>query len=195
MRSTQLLQILVLLVVLSLPNPQCAATSDQAQVDANSERIRKSRLRVTGKVTVNAPLHSVWLSIHEARTEDPDLSNCQVLVDHECSSIIKETMVIPLLGEANCTLSFTDLPPYRMDYKLIESNKFTTFDGSWILLSSRDGLSTVVWLSCSSSLRQHVPSFLMKAITARKIDNRLNFVKSLAEKREVHASTTVAETN
>lgn len=81
-------------------------------------------------------------------------------------------------------MHFVESPPGRIDYSLMTSDKFKTFDGCWVLVPSRDRRSTRLALTCDSDLGIPVPPFLLKMIASKKIGKRLAFVKSLAETKE-----------
>ncbi len=145
---------------------------------------KKNQRPVTSKIVIKAPLAEVWSSIHRARSQDPELTSFKILTVDENHAIVRQTMMLPFLGEARCLLSLTDSPPNRIDYKLIESNSFKTFDGTWLLSPVSYGQSTRIDLTCYSDLKKPVPQFLLRAITARKMRKRLDFVKFLAEKKK-----------
>lgn len=159
------------------------------QVSNASQVARIPHVAIMASVTVKARPQVVWLSIHEARTSDPQLIRCKLLAEDGRNSTIKETFVVPLLGDATCTLSLVDLPPNKMSYTLIESDTFKTFNGSWTLAASADGKSTNLNLSCDAEVKKVVPQFLLKVITTGKMRKRLNFVKLLAERKELQLQT------
>jgi hypothetical protein len=150
----------------------------------------KSCVSVTTNIVIKARPELVWLSIEEARTSDPSLSSCKVLIEGDHSSTIRETFAIPLLGEATCTLSLLELPLSRISYTLMESDTFKTFEGSWLLVPSPGSHSTRLSLSCNSDMKNPVPQMLLRMITGKKIGKRLDFVKSLAEKKETQMQKT-----
>jgi hypothetical protein len=72
-----------------------------------------------------------------------------------------------------------------MDYKLLTSDTFTTFDGSWIMTPGSDGHSTRLSLSCDAVPKRAVSSFFLHMIIAGKVKKRLVFVKTIAEQKEI----------
>jgi hypothetical protein len=151
----------------------------------NGDRNARAHPPVTVSVIIKARPELIWRSIHEARTKDSGLSSCKILSENGLNSIVEETLAIPVLGDATCILSLIDLPPNRVDYKLIKSDTFKIFDGSWILTTGSDRQSTRLDLSCNADLKIGVPQFLLRMIVAKKILKRLDFVKTLAESKEV----------
>jgi len=169
------------------------AASNVNSSEAGSDKSRKPREPVTANITIKARSDLVWLSIHEARTEDPELLSCKVIKEDGRCSTVKETFAIPVVGEATCIISLIDSPPNRIDYKLMESDTFKAFDGRWTLVPSSDGQSTRLELSCNTDLKIGVPQFLLRMVAARKIGKRLDFVKTLAEKKELQMSATAVQ--
>jgi len=181
-RAQQASWIAILLLVLI----QASSAVSQAS-EENPCAQKKNQPPVTSKIVIKAPLEQVWKSIHKARSEDPELTSYKVLTVDDNHAIVRQTMVLPFFGEARFLLSLTDLPPNRIDYNLIESNSFKTFDGTWLLSPLSHGQSTQIDLTCYSELKTPVPQFLLRAVTARKMRKRLDYVKYLAEKNEKHS--------
>jgi len=151
--------------------------------------IQKPPAPVSEGVNVKARPQAIWLSILEARTADPGLTSCKMLSENGRRSVLKETFMVPVLGDVGCTLSLLDSPPNRMDYKLINSDTFTTFDGSWVMTPGANEHSTRLVLSCDAVPKRAVPPFFLHMVIDRKVKKRLDFVKTLAERKEIQMQT------
>jgi Polyketide cyclase / dehydrase and lipid transport len=179
---TKLSLLVVILTMLVCCSNVQANQLNQGESDTGPKKRNLSP--VSSSITIKAPLERVWSSIHKARSKDPELTNYSVLITEGNREIAQQTMMLPFIGEARCIVSLDDSPPNRIDYRLIESNSFKTFDGTWLLSSVSKGQATRIDLTCYSELKEPVPQFILKAVTARKMRKRLDFVKMLAEKKE-----------
>ncbi len=143
-----------------------------------------SAVNVVSVINIKASLKLVWKSIERARTEDPGLVKCEVVAHGGGRSTIIQTFAVPILGEISCRLALLELPPNEMDYSLIDSNMFKTFEGQWLLSAGANAHSSRLSLSCKSDLKKPVPQIILGLITAGRVKKRLNFIKMLAEKME-----------
>ncbi len=190
MVSAQQKQIIPSLVVALFLSIGITKATNTIQSGINADKRDKSCVSVTTHIIIKARPELVWLSIEEARTTDPSLSSCKVLVEGVHSSTIRETFAIPIFGEATCTLSLLELPLTKISYTLMESDTFKTFDGNWLLAPCPGSHSTKLSLSCNSDMKKPVPQMLLRMITGKKIGKRLDFVRALAEKKETQMQIT-----
>lgn len=143
----------------------------------------KPRDWVTGKVTIKAPVSTVWYSVHEERKKDPDLAYSKVLEQSEHEVTLEQKFVLlPMLGTSVCVMKDTEIPQQRIDYHLLKSDHFKALEGSWVLTPSADGKSTVLELSSHIDLGIPVPRCFVNGALSKKIERRLDHVKTMAEK-------------
>jgi len=190
MMSAQHKQIIVSLAVTLLLSIEITEARNISHDGVDTAKKGKSCVSVSTNITIKARPALVWLSIQEARIADPSLSSCKVLIEGDNSSTIRETFAIPFLGEATCTLALLELPLSSISYTLTESDTFKTFEGSWLLAPCAGSHATRLTLSCNSDMKKPVPQMLLRMITAKKIGKRLDFVKSLAERKETQMQIT-----
>jgi hypothetical protein len=187
--SIQKQQLLPLLVaVLLFSTLPVRAQENQTAQDCEREKKTRETLRLVA--TIKARPECVWSSVHDARTKYPGLASAKMISEDERGSVFEQTFVVPFIGDTSCTFSLCDIPPSRMDYKLIESNIFSAIDGSWLLAPGLDGHSTSVELSCYVTAKRVLPKFLLKLILGRKLGKQLDFVKTTAEKKELEMQAT-----
>jgi hypothetical protein len=137
---------------------------------------------VRGTIRVQAPPEIVWYSVHETRKKDPDLAYSKVL-EHSVNEELYEEkfQLVPLVGSATCVLRDKEVPLKRIDYELVKSDHFKAMNGSWIFVASEDGKSTLLELTSHLDTGMPVPQSFVDGNLARKIERRLNHVKSVAE--------------
>jgi len=185
-RKQQVLPSLIFVFLLGLG--MAGADENQAAEDGVGER--KARVSHKLSATIKARPEFVWSSIHEARTKYPGLESAKVISEDERGSVFEQKFVVPFLGEATSRFALSDLPPNRVDYKLLNSDLFTIMDGSWILAPEQDGHSTRVEVSCHVTAKRILPKLLLKVMLERKLTKQLDFVKTTAEKKELEVLPT-----
>lgn len=163
---------LIATAFLSLMSQPAMATSDN---DHNS---------VSAAVTVNARPGLVFEAIRMQRTTDParkviSSSGNEIVIDEHFHGL-------PVIGRARCTYKEIESPPERLEYCLIDSDKFKTFAGSWTLSPSADGQSTEVRLTTSleTGLRLPFAKQLTNTHALKDVQRRLHRVKTHAEEQE-----------
>ncbi|MBN9395308.1 MAG: SRPBCC family protein [Candidatus Melainabacteria bacterium] len=147
---------------------------------------------VSAVVEIKAPPEVVWKAVHEERKHDPDLAYSKVLQENGDEALIEQKMVlIPVIGAAVNQIHQKETLNERIDYKLVKSDRFKAMEGSWVLDPVKDG--TKLTLSTHIDIGMPVPKTMMNSITQKKIQKRLNNVKSQAEtmaKNIAQANTT-----
>lgn len=161
--------LLVLLLFTSLFCPALARNSD-----CNNG--------VSAGVVVHAKPQIVVQSIRNQRIEDP--GGTKELSRSENEILVEETFFnLPVIGRAMCTYKET----YRdnsVEYKMVTSNRFKSFQGSWTLKPDKNGSDTYVELSSFVDTGLCVPMGrqITNFVTLRDVKERLLFVKHSAER-------------
>jgi len=166
--------------------PANAQESQPVEEHGDEKKIRES-LKL--KVTINARSEFVWSAVHDARTKYPGLTSAKMISEDEQKSVFEQTFQVPFIGYTNCTFALTDYPPGRLEYKLLQSTYFSVLDGTWILIPGVDGHSTDVEVSCNVAGKGIVPRFVLKMILSRKLAKQVDFVKAVAENKELETKS------
>jgi hypothetical protein len=132
--------------------------------------------------TVKAKPTVVWEAIrHQRKT---DVEHRKLLSYHDNEATIEEKFPgLPIIGAATCLYKECEVPLKRIDYSMISSDQFRTFEGSWVLTPSADGQETEVDLSSSLDPGVRVPFWkeISKMATMKHIRKRLEDVQHDAE--------------
>jgi hypothetical protein len=137
---------------------------------------------VHAEIKIEAPPHLVWNVVHEERKHDPDMAYSKVLSEKDNEVLLEQKFtVLPVIGTSVCTMQQKETPDSRIDYKLIKSDRFKVMEGSWVLVPSADNKSTTLQLTTTLDLGMPVPRGIFNAITAKKLDRRLQHIKTMAE--------------
>jgi len=183
--------LLSLLVILLLDAVPAHAQENRSTEERDGEK--KTHEWINLESTINARPEYVWSAVHDARTKYPGLASAKIISQDDQKSVFEQRFLVPFVGYTSCTFSLVDLPPDRLEYKLLKSTFFSALDGTWILSPAADGHSTDVKLSCHVAGKGVVPNFVLKKVLSRKLGKQLDFVKTTAEKKEVE--TKASETN
>lgn len=180
----QVLKCIAFLALLSLSQGKSSASEQLEQNGTDRAMITSQSNQHAGlqaKVLINAPVEIVWRTVHEQRRNDPDLAYSKVLEQNGNYSVLEQKFVLlPVIGAAICTMSNNEQPLRRIDYKLLKSDRFKAMDGSWILTPLNPKCTM---LELSSYLDLGIPGTrpLINAVTTKKLQRRLNAVKTTAE--------------
>lgn len=91
MLSIQNKQVVSSLLVVLFFSTSIAQASNLDPSQKNIGQGQKARSPITVSVTIKARPELVWLSIHEDRTEDPELVSSKVLEDDGNNSVLEQT--------------------------------------------------------------------------------------------------------
>jgi len=162
--------------------PQVTKCASTVKIDFGAKSKTNPNSWVRGTVHVHAPPEIVWYSVHETRKKDPDLAYSKVLERSLNEETYEEKFqLLPLLGSATCVLKDKEIPLKRIDYELVKSDHFKAMDGSWVFVASEDGKSTILELTSHLDTGMPVPQSFVDGNLAKKIERRLNHVKTVAE--------------
>lgn len=136
---------------------------------------------VRSQLVVKAQPQVVYDAILALRVDDP--SAVKQLSRSEKQSVIEEKFDrLPIIGRAICVYVETYTPWQRIDYRMIRSDKFKAFEGSWVV-TPQDEESAIVELSSYIDTGLSIPFArqITDATTLRDVKKRLALVKKSAE--------------
>jgi hypothetical protein len=135
---------------------------------------------VSNTIVVNAKVQAVFHAIQQART----CGGLRKLVSYKNSQAVIEEQFqgLPLIGSAKCVYQENEVSPSRIDYKMIESDKLSKFEGSWILKQETDGRTSVTLTSDTEcGLKLPFADRLCVQSATKRVDNRLHEIAKVAE--------------
>lgn len=180
--TTQFVKTILSAVALSfmVAVPSATAEDDcQKSVSSNHE----------SSVTVNARTDLVYRTIVNLKEDEGDDVKAISRKGNEC--LVEETFTdLPMIGKAKCIYKETYTPGKRIEYKMVESDKFKTFEGCWRLSPSADGEKTTVSLSSVVELDTCMPFARQIAAmqTKKEVKERLSSLKKVCEKEQLSVS-------
>jgi len=137
---------------------------------------------VSASLVIHAKPEIIVNSIRNQRIEDP--GGTKELSRSDSEILVEETFFnLPVIGRAMCTYKET-YKPLTVDYKMVTSNRFKSFEGSWSLKPDKNGVDTYVSLSAFVDTGLCVPMGrqITNFVTLRDVKERLVFVKKSAER-------------
>lgn len=161
----------------------CARNSKQIHVSRCQNKFGHKALKA--EVMIEAPANLVWEAIRDNRLADPDVQYSKFTRISEKERLLEQKYVsIPVFGATTCLLKLEEDKNKRIDYNLVKSDRLREFEGSWILTSSEDNLSTKLELSNHVRINLPIPQRLIDAFAEPKMKARLSWVKQLAESKK-----------
>lgn len=138
--------------------------------------------QVSVTMVIKAKPELVWDAIQGQRKSDHEHRKL-VSYQNEEAVIEEKFGGLPVIGEATCLYKECEIPLKRIDYSLISSDRFKTFEGSWTLTPSQDGQNTTLNLSSSADPGLRIPFWkeLTKMATTKHVKKRLEDVRHDAE--------------
>ncbi len=148
------------------------------------------RLASQSHLTVNATPKQVYDSIIKLRLE----SNNKIREVENKGNIclIEEKFEnLPIIGKAYCVYKETYTPYKLIEYSLVNSDKFKSFEGRWNIAPANNGNHTLLTLTSYIDVDVHVPfaKQLTKLQTMNGVKRRLKAVKELSETKRLSAAT------
>jgi len=101
-----------------------------------------------------------------------------------------------MIGKAKCIYKETYTPGKRIEYKMVESDKFKVFEGCWKLTPSADGVTTKVSLSSAVEINTCMPFAKQIAAmqTKKEVKERLTALKKVCEKEQLSSAISQSTT-
>lgn len=142
---------------------------------------------VSNSLVVNAKPQVVFKAIQKARSA----SGARKLISYKNNQAIIEELFdgLPLIGSAKCTYQEFEASPTRIDYSMIESDKLSKFEGSWILQQQEDGKTSVTLTSTTEcGIKLPFADKLTTQSAVRRVERRLHEIAAAAEAEQKVAS-------
>ena len=143
-------------------------------------------------IVVNGSPHQVFQAIKQSRYQEP--GRRKVVASDSSSAILEESFKnLPIVGDAICRYKETEILNERIDYQIMNSDKFKAFDGAWELEPLDGGKATRLKLSSYVESYLKVPFWkqLTAMNTKRDIKRRLNNIKQNVESRRTSEASIV----
>lgn len=182
------------LAAFSGSDPTAIAQSDRSDKSAQDELAQEQKAmahdgerlpELSKTVEVNAPVQKVWEAIQARRSSDP---NKRKLMSYDGKiAVVKEFFSgVPIIGNTTCTYSERELIPRKaIEYKMLSSNRFHTFEGFWQLQEGSKPGTTQVTLTTILDPGVRIPFWQQMAKNAmqKDLDHNLECVTDLATKK------------
>lgn len=144
---------------------------------------------VTHSIVINAKPQLVWAAIQHQRESD----NHRKLISYDGkNATLKEVFAaLPIVGEASCTYIENETSQFeRIDYALVQSDRFHVFEGAWVITPGKDQNSTNVELSNAIDPGIRVPFWqdITKMAASKMVKRRLDAVCAYAEQLQKTAT-------
>jgi hypothetical protein len=137
---------------------------------------------VTERIEINTPADSVYEAIRKER--DARNHNRHLVGPDGPHAVIKEKVEnVPIYGKVNCLWQENEVSSDRIDYTLLESDKFKAGFGSWVLLPGDEKKSTILELSSFIDTGLYLPfaAELTRMAGHGNARQRLEYIKASAE--------------
>lgn len=141
----------------------------------------------SSSIIVKAKPEVVYNAILKLREETKDTVK-ELSRDGQNACVLEETFEnLPVIGQAKCVYKEVYVPYKKIEYNLVRSDKFKSFEGKWTLTPMDDGQCTNLALSSYVDLDIPVPfgKQLTKMQTARGVKKRLKMVKLACEQTTI----------
>lgn len=143
-------------------------------------RAKKEAPTVTQSILINAAPKFVFEAIQHARQAD---ARKLLSYDGSDATIEEKFMTLPVVGAATCTYIEHEIPNLQgIEYHLINSDRFTVFQGRWSLTPGKDGKSTLVELTNVMDPGIRIPFWqeITKMAAGKSVKRRLDEVNGYA---------------
>jgi hypothetical protein len=153
--------------------PVTAANNAQASADA--------------QVLINATPRVVWKAVHQERDHDPDIGYSRVISKDGDFQVLEQQFIgIPIFGKVVAVTKQREVPFSRIDYSLVNSDKFKALEGSWLLTPVDGGKHTMLQLSSALDVGLPFSGAFVKNATKKKVVQRVENVKRAAEAEQAN---------
>lgn len=135
---------------------------------------------VSQSIVINAPPKMVFEAIQHARKAE---ARKLLSYDGADAKIEEKFMTLPVVGAATCTYVEHEMPNLEgIEYHLVDSDRFTAFQGKWSLTPAKDGKSTIVELSNAMDPGIRIPFWqeITRMAAGKSVKRRLDEVNDYA---------------
>jgi len=151
-------------------------------LQGGSAALAKEQKPISEKIEINAPEKYVFDAVAKQRNNEQSHRK-QISADGDTYRIDEKMEGVAIYGKVHCVWEEKEIKPNRIDYKLIESDKFKSGFGSWIMTPSADGKSTSLEFQSFLDTGLKVPfaGEITKMAAHSDAKGRLERIKKLAE--------------
>lgn len=144
--------------------------------------LAKEQKPISEKIDINAPEKFVFEAVQKQRNNE-QAHRKQISAEGDNFRIDEKMEGVAIYGKVHCIWEEKEIKPHRIDYKLIESDKFKAGFGSWIMTPSADGKSTHLEFQSFLDTGLKVPfaGEITKMAAHSDAKTRLERIKKLAE--------------
>ncbi len=140
-------------------------------------------------VLIKAPLSLVWRAVHAERLRNPEVAYSKVLTQSGNTSTIEQKFTnVPIFGSVIAVTSQIEDVNKRIDYTLVQSDRFKAMEGSWEFSPVNGGKETMLTLSSYVDVGVPFSGMFIKNATHKKIKLRLANVKFIAEHEQARVA-------
>ncbi|HEY9713713.1 MAG TPA: SRPBCC family protein [Chroococcales cyanobacterium] len=142
----------------------------------------KDQQPIKESIVINAPPETVFNIIRKQRNSN-EMHRHQKSFDGKVAVIDENMEGVTVYGKVHCVWQETEQPYTRIDFKMLESDKFKSGFGSWILTPSQDGNQTTLEFDnfLDSGLKIPFAGQITKMAAHGDAKKRLEHIKEVAE--------------
>jgi hypothetical protein len=144
--------------------------------------LAKEQKPISESIEIKAPESAVFDAIRAQRNNEKSHRK-QISAEGDTYRIDEKMEGVAIYGKVHCVWEEKEIPPHRIDYKMVESDKFKSGFGSWIMTPSADGKSTTLEFQSFMDTGLKVPfaGEITKMAAHGDAKGRLEKIKKLAE--------------
>ena len=141
------------------------------------------------RIHIAAPPDAVWQGLHDERKKDKDIVYSKTISQSGDDAVVEQKFKFgSLFGSVSGTIRLNETACKRIDYKLVDSEDFDAWEGSWNLIPSADGQATTLELKSYIDLDSPVPKAIINSIMQMRMQHMMATIKSIAEHRAAIAA-------
>jgi hypothetical protein len=144
--------------------------------------LAKEQKPISEQIEISAPEKFVFEAVQKQRNNE-EAHRKQISAEGDTFRIDEKMEGVAIYGKVHCIWEEKEIKPHRIDYKLIESDKFKSGFGSWIMTPSADGKSTHLEFQSFLDTGLKVPfaGEITKMAAHSDAKTRLERIKKLAQ--------------
>ncbi len=148
--------------------------------------LAKSQKFLTERIQIDAKPQAVFETLRKYRT--CDLHHRKLVSYDGKKALIDESIDgVPVYGKVHCLWEEKEVPYQRIDYTLVNSDKFAGGSGSYVILASREDGKVTLELESSLESGLHLPfaSEISQGAERKDMKARLSLIKRMAEEMKL----------
>jgi len=133
-------------------------------------------------IKVNAGQETVWNAIISYRDSQPHRR--RIVKSEGQKYTVEESFTgLPMVGSSRVLYEEIEIPCVSIDFKLIEGEHLSKFQGGWLITPSADGQSCEATLTAEFDINLPIPfkENILNELAEMDMNKRLNYVKQTAE--------------